>query len=112
MNFSSRLGAKLPKQIAAVFGYGRDKFSRRADFTQELVIAEVGHEILTMRGHAEGDAGNFLYEEGSMCGPIGKMHAEVSHAAAGKKIGEVESVARSLSGLECLPIFLLVKIDK
>ena len=47
-----------------------------------------------------------------MCGPIGKMNAEVSHAAAGKKIGEVKSVARALPGLECRPIFPLVKIDK
>ena len=53
MNFRGRIRAALAKQLAAVIGFGRYKRRRGADFTQEIIVAQILHEILSVRGDTE-----------------------------------------------------------
>jgi len=60
VDFRSGIRTPLAKQLATVIGLGRDKLRSRADFAQEIVVAQIGHEILPVRRDAEGDAGNLF----------------------------------------------------
>ena len=56
MNFRGGVRASLAKKFAAVIGLSSNELRRSADFTKEIVAAEVFHEILAVRRHTEGDA--------------------------------------------------------
>ena len=62
VNFRGGIRTALAKKLTAVIGLSRDEFRRGADFSKEIIAAEVFHEILPMRGDAEWNARNFFQE--------------------------------------------------
>ena len=50
---NSGVRAALAEQVAAVIRFGRNELRGSADFPQQVIIAEVLHEILSVRGDAE-----------------------------------------------------------
>ena len=65
-----------------------------------------------MRGDAEWNPGNFLEKKRSVRGTICEMHVHVIHAAAIKKLREVEGVARPQFCLCPGTIFAVVLLDE
>ena len=53
VNFCSGIWAPLAKQLAAIISYSRNKLRGGADFAQEIIVAQVLHEILPVRRYAE-----------------------------------------------------------
>ena len=56
MNLCRGSRTTLAKQVAAVIGFGGNKFRRGANLAEKIVAAEVLHKILPVRGHAEWNA--------------------------------------------------------
>src|SRR5437667_107953 len=73
MNFRGGIRTALANQLAAVIGFSRDELRGGADFTKEIVTAEVLHEILPVRRHAEWNPGNFFQQKCGMRCAIGEM---------------------------------------
>src|ERR1700680_2240722 len=73
-----RIWAALAKQLAAVIGFGRDKLCCGADFAQKIVVSQIDHEILAVRGDAEGDAGNFFQEKRGVGCAVGEVDVKRS----------------------------------
>ena len=53
VNFRSRIRTSLAEQVATVIRFGRNERRGSADFPQQIIIAEVFHEILSVRRDAE-----------------------------------------------------------
>src|SRR4029453_8802756 len=112
VNFPGGIRAPLAKQLTAVISFSRDKLSGGADFTQELIVTEVLHEILSVCRNTKRNFRNFFQENGRVRCPISEVHMKMIDAVAREKVREVERIARALFGLEARAVFLLVLIDK
>ena len=84
MNLRRRFRAALLDQSTAVVGLDRDKFRRVANFAEQIVLREVGHEILAMRGDAEWNAAQRFEKDRRVRGAIGEMNVNVLDAFAPK----------------------------
>src|SRR5260370_22782697 len=112
VNFRGGIRATLAKKIATIIGLGRDKLRSRTDLAQEIVITEIFHEILSVRGDTERNSRDCFQEKSRVRCAVGKMNVKMIDAAAYEKLGEVKGIARSLLGLHLPTVFLLVPINK
>ncbi len=112
VNFRSGVGTTLAKQVATIIGLGRDKLRCRADFPEQIIIAEIFHEILSVRGDAERNSRDCFQEKGRVRCAVGEMNVKMIDATTREKLGEIEGIARSLLGLYLPAVFLLVPINK
>ena len=65
------------EQIAAEVCFSTDKFRARANLAEQLRVAEIGHEILTVRRDAEGNPADRLHEECSVRGAIREVDVDM-----------------------------------
>ena len=112
MDFRGGIRATLTKEIATIIGLGRDKLRSRADLAQEIVITQIFHEILSVRGDAERNRRDCFQEKSGVRCAVSKMNVKMIDATAREKLGEVKGIARSLFGLHVPAVFLLVPINK
>ena len=101
--------AALRHQAAAVFGFHGDELGRVADLAEEIVVAEIGHEILTVRGDAERDIGHRFQEKRGMRRAVREMDVEMVDLVSREKLGEIGGVPRAGRGLDRAAIFLVVR---
>ena len=112
MNFRGGIRTALANQLAAVIGFSRDELRGGADFTKEIVTAEVLHEILPVRRDAEWNPGNFFQEKCGMRCAIGEMNVHMIHLVTREEVCEIEGIARALLCLDARPVFALVLLDQ
>src|SRR5205807_9877111 len=93
-NLAARFRTTRRQQITAKIGFGADKFCAGAEFAQQFVIAEIAHEILTMRRHAERNSADCFHEHGSVCGAIGEMDMKMGYPLALEKLDKKKRVPR------------------
>src|SRR5262249_50000736 len=89
VNFRSRIGAALAQQVAAVIGFGRNELRGSANLPQQVIIAEVLHEILSVCRYAEWNPRNLFQEHRGVRRSIREVHMNMIHAAALEMIGKV-----------------------
>ena len=112
VNFRGGIRTPLAKQLATVIGFGRNKLRVGADFAQEIIIAKVLHEILSVCRNAERNSGNFFHEKRGMRCAIGKVDMKTIDAVAREKIREIERVACALFSLNAWTVFAFVSINE
>ena len=108
MNFRRRIRTTPTKQVAAVIRLGCHEFRRLTDLAEQVVAAEIFHEILPVRRDAERNARNFLEGKCRVRRAIREVNVHMIHTAARKKFREVEGIACALLRLDAQTIFLVV----
>src|SRR5207248_4139909 len=63
-----------------------------------------------MCGHAERNAGDFFQEDRSVRRAVGEVNVKMIDSIAREKVREIERIARTLLGLDLVPVFPLVPI--
>ena len=63
-----------------------------------------------MCGHTERDAGDFFQEDRSVRRAVGEVNVKMIDSIAREKVREIERIARTLLGLDLVPVFPLVPI--
>jgi len=67
----------LRHPVAAVFRLNRDELSRVANLPEEIIVAEISHKILTVRGNAERDVCHRFQKKGRMRRAVREVHVKV-----------------------------------
>src|SRR5262249_14169641 len=112
VNFRSGIRTAVAKKLTTVIGLSCDELRRSADFTKQVVTAEVLHEILPVRGDAEWNAGNFFQEKCGVRRAVREMNVHMIDIVTREKICEVKSVACALLRLDTGSVFALVPLDQ
>ena len=112
MNLAGRIRAPRRHQAAAVFGLDRDKFGFVADLAQQIVVAEIGHEILAVRGDAERDVRHRFQEKRGMRGAVREVNMKMVDLLALEEFREIAGVSRPRRRLHPAAIFLVVRLDQ
>src|SRR5438874_8746679 len=111
-NLAARLRTTRRQQITAKIGFGADKFCAGAEFAQQFVIAEIAHEILTMRRHAERNSADCFHEHGGVRGAIGEMDMKMGHPCTLEKLDKKKRVPRTQRRFVFGPVFLFMLRDQ
>ncbi len=112
MNLARRIRAARRHQAAAVFRLDRDKFRCVTDLAQQVVIAEIGHEILAVRRDAERDVGHRFQEKRGVRGAVGEVNMKMLDLMALEEFREIAGVARPRWRFDPAPIFLVVRVNQ
>jgi hypothetical protein len=111
-NLAARFRTTRREQITAKIGFGADKFCAGAEFAQQFVIAEIAHEILTMRRHAERNSADCFHEHGGVRGAIGKMDMKMAHPRTLEKLDKKKRVPRTQRRLVFGAVFFFMLRDQ
>jgi hypothetical protein len=112
MYFRRGVGAASPEQVTAEIRFGCDKFSRVAYFPEQIVLSEVRHEILAVRGNAKSNARNLLHKKRRMRGTIRKMYVKMIDPVSGEEIGKVRGVSGSQRRLEAGSVLAIMPLNQ
>ena len=99
VNAGRGVGADLEEEVAAVVADGGGEGRGAHHFAEEVVVAEIDHEVLGVGGEAEGEA-DLVQEECGVGGAVGEMDVEMGDVAALEFAGEMPGVAGADEGFE------------
>src|SRR5437899_4447278 len=111
-NLAARFRTTRREQITAIIGFGADKFCAGAEFAQQFVIAEIAHEILTMRRHAERNSADCFHEHGGVRGAIGEMDMKMGYPSTLEKLEKKQRVPRTQRRLVFGAVFFFMLRDQ
>ena len=112
MNFAFRIWAARLHESAAVFRFHRHEFRFVTDFAKQVVVPQIGHEVLAVRGHAERKTGHRFQEQGGVRGAVGEMDVKMIDRVPAEKLGEITRVPGPRRRLHRRAVFPLVRFDQ
>ena len=105
-------GQRACIKAAAVFRFHRDKFRFVADFAQQIVVAEIGHEILAVRGDAERNVRHRFQKQRGVRGAIGEMDMKMIDRVPPEKLREIAGVPGPRGRFHGRAVFPFVRFDQ
>src|SRR5450432_667926 len=112
MDLGCCVGASFPEQVAAEIRFDRDEFRRATYFPQEIILSQIRHEILAVRGDAKRNARDFLHEKCRMCGAIRKMDVKMIDPVTGEKLGKIGGISGPQRSLEARSVLTIMTLNQ
>ena len=103
--------ALLDEQAAAEITHGDHELRFARHLGQQLIAAQIEHEVLRVGGEAEGKA-QLLQEERGVRGAVGKVDMHMLHAEAAEQAGEIPGIARPHGRFVTGAVALAVIVDE